>query len=38
MADLKGTLRSLGISVTALLAIGLMVIGGSSALELVAFR
>ena len=38
MADLKGVLRSLGISVVALLAIGLIIVTGTSALELVALR
>ena len=38
MAELRGLLRLLGISAAALLAVGLIVSTGSSALELVALR
>lgn len=38
MADLRGLLRLLGIAAAALVAVGLIIGTGSSALELVALR
>jgi hypothetical protein len=38
MADLAALLRLLGISTAALLAVGLIIVASSSALELVALR